>query len=406
MENKKMNKWLLRLIVIVVGSMGAYNMLGVNPVMADLKVMFADRSLTSVQMLQTITNFGFLAVSFVIGILCTKINRKRLILIVIGLISICGLIPAVVPGYNTILITRLCIGFGLGSTFPVLGSIMRVFTSDPKEIANLVGLQYVGYGTSAIFMNMGAGALANIKFEYFFFVYFYAVAVFLFAAFILPSIPPAQSKEKAKEKGAGKALLPPMSVVFLAFFILMWSIFIGSFYGYQAINYRSTFGLNNAQIGLYSSFSYYFTIILGFLTGIINTKFKRYVIIFPFSIVVICYIFIVSIPTNLAIFVLGCCGVMIAGSLLIPAAMYNANISAKPEGVGIAISTITIAQGVGGLLAPIIANALIKATYGALLPLNAYKLQLCVFAITFIAAIFYSLHYTKKDKANSLLSEN
>ena len=146
------------------------NITGITPVLGVLNTKYHAYGTSMVQLLQTLPYLLIMVGSLTVGYLTTKISKKKIIVIGLLIIGICGILPFFTDIFTILFISRLLIGFGFGITGPMNTAIVADFI-EPEKRASYMGLHVVGMGVGAMMGNLIGGAFAGLGYKYFYLVY-------------------------------------------------------------------------------------------------------------------------------------------------------------------------------------------------------------------------------------------
>lgn len=158
----------------------------ISPALPLMEKAFPNIPRVTVELLTTIPNFGEIFGLLINPFLVKKIGRKKVILIGLALVGICGTLPVIVNSFWLIFILRILLGFGIGIYNSLAVSlIMMIYENNKTELNRLLGFQNimndVGYIASAFIICY----LVTLSWHAVFWVYILAIPVFfMFEHFI------------------------------------------------------------------------------------------------------------------------------------------------------------------------------------------------------------------------------
>lgn len=126
----------------------------ISPALPLMEKAFPNIPRVTVELLTTIPNFGEIFGLLINPFLVKKIGRKKVILIGLALVGICGTLPVIVNSFWLIFILRILLRFGIGIYNSLAVSlIMMIYENNKTELNRLLGFQNimndVGYIASA-----------------------------------------------------------------------------------------------------------------------------------------------------------------------------------------------------------------------------------------------------------------
>lgn len=159
---------------------------GITPVIARIGAAFPDIPSTTVMYVSTAASLAGIPASLIAG----QIAGHRLSLRAIAILStvailVCGCIPALIPLFPVLLITRALFGFGMGA-ISVLGNplVSTHLLGDRQPSALGVGT-FAAFG-GAMVMQLLAGTLADIRWNYAFLTHALAALPLILMILFLP----------------------------------------------------------------------------------------------------------------------------------------------------------------------------------------------------------------------------
>ena len=94
--------------------------------------------------------------------IANKLRIKRTIMIGLGLVMVCGFIPALINNFYLIVVSRALLGFGIG-LFNSLLVILANYFYEGHERTTFYGLQASCEGIGGMIITFIAGQLININ---------------------------------------------------------------------------------------------------------------------------------------------------------------------------------------------------------------------------------------------------
>jgi MFS family permease len=336
-------------IVFLIAFTLGLNVMGVSPILGVLNRNFPSIPTGSVQLLQTIPYALLMASSLFIGRLTLMVSKKRLVLVGLLVIGICGILPFFNNGYVFLLITRILIGFGFGLVGPLNTAIISDFI-EVKDRPAYMGLHVAGMGIGALTGNLFGGIIARIHFWYFYLVY---AAVFLSAigvSLFLLETPPQKNIEHSRLKMNGKVYFVSLMSFAHTLFITAFSTNIGMFI-------VETMEGNTALAGTVMAVNAGFALLVGFTFSFITKIFGKWTLAAAFAFGILGFGMLLWIPGMIGVFSGGAlCGVSL--SCFMARGTYQISTAVKQEAVPKAGGIFAVIGGIGGLLSPLILGSI------------------------------------------------
>jgi MFS family permease len=325
------------------------NVMGVSPILGVLNQNFTSLPASAVQLLQTIPYALLMTASLFIGPLTLIISKKRLVLIGLLIIGICGTLPFFSNSYRFLLVTRILIGFGFGLVGPLNTAIISDFIRAEHRPAYM-GLHVAGMGIGALAGNLLGGIIAAIHYRYFYLVY---AAAFLSAAGVLLFLfetPPRRNIENSSLKMNRK-------VYFVSLMSFAHTLLITVFSTNIAIFILETTEGNTAVTGTVMAVNAAFALFVGFTFSFITKIFGKWTLAAAFMFGALGFGMLLWVPGMAGIFSGGAlCGVSL--SCFMARGTYQISTAVKQEAVPKASGIFAIIGGIGGLSSPLMLGSI------------------------------------------------
>ena len=127
--------------------------------------MFPDKSYTAVLLVSTISSLCMIPGSLLAGAILNRIGFKKLAVISMGGIAVCGAACAVTSSLSVIYVLRGIVGFCIGLGFPLQGTMSLQLFND-KERPKYLGWATVALAVGSVFFMMVSGVLADHSAKY------------------------------------------------------------------------------------------------------------------------------------------------------------------------------------------------------------------------------------------------
>ena len=153
------------------------------PAMAEA---FPTIPLSMVEMLTTIPSMFLMLSVLISSFIAKKIGYKQTISLGLMIVAISGIIPIFIDNFYIILLSRACLGFGIGLFNSLLVSMISYFY-DGDERSSIIGLQSACEGLGGMGITFIAGQLLRISWQSSFYAYFMAVPVVVLFVLFVPN---------------------------------------------------------------------------------------------------------------------------------------------------------------------------------------------------------------------------
>ena len=193
--------------------------------------MFPDKSYTAILLISTISSLCMIPGSLVAGSLLNKLGFKKLAVISLGGIAICGAACALTNSLGVIYVLRGIVGFCIGIGFPLQGTMSLQLFND-KERPKYLGWATVSLAAGSVFYMIVSGMLADHSARYCF--WFHLIALVPLALILIFLKQPtaeeiaannveAPSQVPEHDKMPGYALFTAVmfALVFFAFYTVL-----------------------------------------------------------------------------------------------------------------------------------------------------------------------------------------
>lgn len=195
----------------------------VAPALGGIAGAFPETGVTAVKLVITLPSLLIIPFSLISGRLCERFDKRRMLLLGLGLFTAGGVGGGFAPDFATLLVLRAVLGAGVGLINPISISLVADFYTDAaraRVMGRLSAANYLG-GILALLMS---GWLAAIDWRFSFFVYLAGLLVCGLVYLFLPRAKP-KSPRMAAVQTTGKL---PLAVYMYAgaAFLLMTAFFV------------------------------------------------------------------------------------------------------------------------------------------------------------------------------------
>lgn len=199
-----------------------------GPVISSLiplmQASFPDQSISSIELIATIPNFGILIFVLSSNIFIKFLGKKNTVLLGLLIALIAGVIPVFIENYTVILVSRFMFGAGIGLFNALAVSLITELYSGDEQ-ASLMGLQGAMGSIGSTVMTLLVGYFTKFGWQNSFLVYAITVLpLILFTLFVtLPSKNlEADSTNQGKKT---KESINAATIGLMVFALLVYSLF-------------------------------------------------------------------------------------------------------------------------------------------------------------------------------------
>ncbi len=362
------------------------NIVGISPVLAVINTKYQSYGTSAVQLLQTIPYLLLMVGSLMIGWLTTKITKKKIALIGLAIIGICGVLPFFSESFVVLVISRVLIGFGFGITSPMNTAIAAEMIPE-EDRAAYMGLHVVGMGIGTMVGSMLGGVLAGMSYRNYYLIYLVPFIAMVGVQLLLAETPAVKA-----EKATGMKMNSTVYIISFASFA--HTLFINAYSTNIGIYIADHISDNASLAGMVTAVNAAFALLTGMFFSKISAKLKSFTL--PFSIL------IAAVGYGLVLTVKGMAGVLIVSALcgvslscFMAIGSYLISISVEPEAVAKASGVFAVIGGIGGLIAPIFMGNAAKLVLGENTASNQFIIAFFGMLILGIIASFVFLRKKK-----------
>lgn len=361
------------------------NITGVSPILGVLNEKYKQYGTSTVQLLQTLPYLLLMFGSLIVGWWTTKASKKKIVLLGLLIIGVCGILPFFSDNFFLLFLSRLLIGFGFGIVSPLNTAIIAELFEE-KDRAGYMGLHVVGMGVGSMVGNLLGGMLSGLGYKFFYLVYMIAFVSWLFVQFLLVETPPVKA-EKAESMKLNSA------VYAISFASFAHTLFINAFNTNIGIYILQNITEDTTVTGLVTTVSAVFALLMGAAFARISGLLKKYTVAASVLAAALGYGVILLIPgmsgayiasalsgVSLSCFMAGC-------SMLI-------STSVEPEAVAKASGVFSVIGGIGGLIAPIFMGNVSSVVLGGNTPVNQFIIAL--FGMLALGLVMFIAAFRKK----------
>ena len=331
------------------------NIVGISPVLGVINEKYQQYGTSVIQLLQTIQYLLIMVGSLMIGWLTTKISKKKIVLLGLCEIGICGMLPFFSDNFWILVLSRVLIGFGFGITGPMNTAIAAELIPE-EERAGYMGLHVVGMGIGTMAGSMLGGTLAGLNYQSYYLVYLIPFIAMVAVQTFLVETPPTKT-EKASDMKLNKV------VYLISFASFVHTLFINAYSTNIGIYIAENISNNPGLAGMVTSVNAAFALVTGMCFSKISAKLKNFTLPFSILTAAVGYGMVLTVHGMVGVLILSAlCGVSLSCFMAIGA--YLLSISVEQEAVAKAGGVFSIFGGIGGLIAPIFMGNTAKFTLG------------------------------------------
>lgn len=364
------------------------NITGICPILGVLNEKYQQYGTSTVQLLQTISYLLLMLGGLIVGWWTTKASKKKIALLGLLIIGVCGILPFFSDSFFLLLVSRFLIGFGFGIVSPLNTAIITEMFEE-NERAAYMGLHVVGMGIGTMIGNLIGGMLSGFGYRYFYLVYMIAFISWFFVQFLLVETPPVKTEKKCSMK-LNKTVYK-ISIISFAH-----TLFINAYSTNIGIYITQNITKDTTVAGLATTVNAIFALLIGVTFARVSGILKRYTVSFAVFVAAAGFCVLMLVPGMAGVYIASAlCGISLscfmAGCSMLISVSVEAEVVAKASGVFSVIGSI------GGLIAPIFMGQMAKVVLGENTASNQFVIAFVGMLILGIV-VFISV---KKQKESS-----
>ncbi|MFZ7132323.1 MAG: MFS transporter [Eubacteriales bacterium] len=334
-----------------------------TPILATLSEVFPDASVTTIQLVLTITSSMSIPASFLTGILATYMPKKKIALGAAGLIMIGGLFPIIAhTSVYHLIISSLCIGLGQGFMITVLSAmIAEMYEGNAR--ASAMGFRMVAANIGRTVLILVVGYLARGTWYNAYYIYLLVIPIIILAIMVVPM---GEKEQKIVGKGVGLAgikNLTKLSYLILVVIMFCVAAVMFTFYTNIAMTVQQL-GLGDSTVAAQITSANTLIIMgVGLVFGFIIRVFKKYTFVVAMVLMAISFIGI-SMSTSVMGLLLGGILFGVGAGMLQVCTIYFVSEAVPKEAMTLGLAISMAATSLGISVSPVIINPLKTMFFG------------------------------------------
>lgn len=332
--------------IFSVSAVSALNVMGITLIIGPMLAYFPTKTNAQIQILHTIPYLLLMVSSFSVGWLLHKFTSRKIILIVMLLLSFLGLINFFIKNYEILFVSRLLCGLGFGLLNPInMTTISRNFSNTEK--AKIIGYSSAVTALTAFLLNIFGGYLVGFGYNYYFLIYILPIVSF---GFILVYYPEISITDKSKIN----PIIIDTWILLMALLGFCYTVFLSAYNINISIHINHFFPNQPQLVGWATAMHPLSAICIGLFYEKINRISRGKAMFFSMILAAISFLMVSFLPTNLPIlFLFGAfCGMALAG--FGQSAMYVISTKYDHTRTASLVAFYGIFVGTGNLTAPIL----------------------------------------------------
>lgn len=290
----------LALLALFLSSMCTLGDLVINPIAAQLYVVFADSPEWLINLGITGPALAGLPFGLIAGVLCDRVDKKWVMVIGFAIFTVSACLGALITNIYYFVVMRLCAtGVGWGITNTAAMSILADLFTDEDEHGKYVGFYNSVMSIMGAIMAAVAGFLAVSAWQNAFMTYYIAIPILIMLIIFLPSFKPEHKNAEAQATAAEtvpkgwwkRPVILAVQVFFVAisYFVMLYMIAL----------YVTDAGVGNeAFIGVLASAATIATAVGSFIFGPVYKRMKTAVYLPALFVIALCFILMGFFPST------------------------------------------------------------------------------------------------------------
>lgn len=311
----------------------------VNSALGEITKAFPQANATLVSLISTTPILIMFIMSFFVGKIADKLDKKSMVLTALVLYTIGGVGGFFVSSnIYMIIVSRAILGLGAGMAAPLCGSVIaELYTGDDR--AHMYGLTNGVDSLIATFVTMLGGVLMMIKWNYIFLAYSIFFIVIALVVYALPSMPHTTSITEEKKVKITYNKDQKIKLAVMAAFVFL-NLLGGMLLMLKLAIYVTQYNLGT-PLFISTAFSIFSIVIMCFsmVFGFVNKFMKRYTLILAPLASIVAYIILLTTKNPACVIA----AMIIAGlgsAILMPSMQTEAATIGKKEHSAYAMSVV------------------------------------------------------------------
>lgn len=342
---------------------------------------------STVQLLQTLPYLLLMLGSFIVGWWTTKTSKKKIVLLGLLMVGICGILPFFSDSFLLLFLSRLLIGFGFGIISPLNTAIIAE-AFEEKDRAGYMGLHVVGMGVGTMAGNMVGGMLSGYGYRFFYLVYLIAFLSCIFVKCLLIETPP-----DALEKTGRMRLNAAVYAISAASFV--HTLFINAYSTNIGIYIIQNITEDTTVTGLATTVNAVFALLIRAMFSKVSGFLKKYTVVASVFAAAAGFAVILGIPGIAGVYIASAlCGISL--SCFMAGCSMLISISVEPEAVARASGIFSVIGGIGGLIAPVFMGHAASIAFGENTAENQFIVAFAGMLVLAAAILFVTIQKREK----------
>jgi predicted MFS family arabinose efflux permease len=255
---------MLKITLLAVALLTVFGSAAIAPILADIALSFPENSDTEIKALLTAPALMMIFTSPLTGFISGKIGQKNLVIFALVCYVAGGLAGGVASSYESLFLTRLLLGVGIGFLMPMSSALIAQHYTG-KERLQLLGWAASATNLFGIAGSLLVGYLALLTWRYGFLIYGVALISLLLIVLHLPHQPSIKQPTTSRTSALPIEVYGWLSAIFLQM-IAIYSVpvNIALFISENALGDSKEAGISYACLTL-----------AGFIAGLIGVQMRE-----------------------------------------------------------------------------------------------------------------------------------
>lgn len=383
---KKENKRKIYLVIVCISFLQGLQF-WVSPLLGQIATQFPQTNISLVQMLVTVPAIVSVFVALGCGWLCTKVQKKNLLLLAALISGVTGIMPWIRDSFEVLFFSRIIYGIALGLTTTLNTAVVADFFHGEERVTAM-GIQAASIGAGMVFITTVAGKVGAAEYRKASVLNFLG---FLAFAVILLCLPQKDREErKAGFIQLNSEVWITSGFAFLEFFFLI------TFSTNIAMHLSGVLEENSTVSGILTGAFSGIQIVAGFILGYVTKwtgKLTLSAAMLSFSIGAC---FLILFPSSLPMLFTGALFCGFSQGIFIPTGMVDVANAVDTTSCAMASAVFTSAMSLGQFLSPTVLNKAAGMLLGARTTENVFLIAASGMVISAFLAAFWKMSNNKK----------
>ena len=330
-------------------------------ILGSMKSEFPEVPEVTLQCFVTYPSLTIMIFTLAGGFLTAVLSTKIVLLTGLAVFTVSGMLPMALNDFNAMLLSRICLGAGMGMVSPLAVSLITDFY-DGEERVTLLGQQFAIGNVGQTASMLAVGFLAMLNWRRTFWVYSIGAAVFVIILLFLPSNPPGKETKRLADIGRTSSklgFLLSWKVIGLAVIMFVYNTTYLTTYSNLALIMKYEQIGSEVMVGYAMAFMTASGMCVGMFFGKLYQRYGRFLGAVSAAAVGMAFLFLVH-ADNMFFIAVSLILMGAGNSLLMPFGYYYVSKAAPDGASAFSISVVSAAVSAGSFCSPYIFGGIVR----------------------------------------------